>query len=114
VAALLLFYLNKVVEYFTPVVDVQYRTLQPLSLLIHHAMLDAISRGCRWWNWGGTWAEQEGVYRFKKRWGTNDYPYKYFTSVYDPTVLSLPPRQLLHEYPYFYVFPFAAAISDAA
>ena len=79
VSALLLFYYKDMVEYFIPATDSQYRSRQPLSHLIIRAMQDAVcERSCSIWNWGGTWLTQEGVYRFKSRWGAIDKRYKYY------------------------------------
>lgn len=52
IAALLIFYFNKTVEYFTPVVVENYRSYQALSLVIYEAMKDAVKDGYEWWNWG--------------------------------------------------------------
>ena len=41
IAALLLFYFSNTVEYFVPVIVEQYRSIQPLSLIIFDAMQDA-------------------------------------------------------------------------
>ncbi len=106
VAALLVFYFNKTVEYFTPVVVQEFRALQPLSLLIFEAMKDAIQLNFTWWNWGGTWLTQDGVYHFKSRWGTLDFPYYYFTKIYDTTIIHHTKDYFLNTYPYFYVLPF--------
>jgi hypothetical protein len=106
VAALLLFYFNKTVEYFTPVVVEKFRTLQPLSLLVYEAMLDSVQKGFEWWNWGGTWKAQDGVYMFKKKWGTIDRPYYYFIRNYDESLLNLTKEVLLLEYQFFYALPF--------
>ena len=106
VAGLLLFYFNKTVEYFTPVIKAEYRNIQPLSLLIYEAMEDSLMQGYRYWNWGGTWVTQDGVYRFKKRWGTQDHPYYYYTRVYNDSMFRLSKEELLKEYPDFYVVPF--------
>jgi len=106
IAALLLFYYRKTVEYFTPVILKEFRNLQPLSLLIFEAMKDALENGYEWWNWGGTAIDAEGVYRFKKRWGTRDLPYYYYTRIHDKKILTLSKQQLLKEYSYFYVVPF--------
>lgn len=106
IAAVLLFYFNKVVEYFTPVISEEFREMQPLSFLIFEAMKDAVLHGYTWWNWGGTWLSQDGVYHFKKRWGTTDHPYYYYTNVYDPEILKYSKEKLLKEYPNFYVVPF--------
>lgn len=45
VAALLLLYFNRTVEYFAPVIEHEYRSRQPLSFLIWQGMLDAVHRG---------------------------------------------------------------------
>ncbi len=108
VAAMLLFYFDRYVEYFTPVVVKEYRTYQSLSLLIYRAMVDAVLNGKSYWNWGGTWKEQAGVYRFKKSWGAIDFPYQYFTNIYDESILNKTKNELLCAHPYFYVLPFSA------
>ena len=81
ISALLLFYFNGTVEYFMPVVDFEYKNLQPLSLIICKAMIDSIEIGFKKWNWGGTWKEQSGVYRFKSRFGAKDFKYSYLINV---------------------------------
>lgn len=106
VAALLLFYFNQTVEYFTPVIVEQYRSSQPLSLLIYRAMSDAVTQGLEWWNWGGTWHTQDGVYKFKQSWGAIDMPYRYFTNVMDLSILTWDKNLILSTFPYFYVVPF--------
>ncbi|MFX0196987.1 MAG: peptidoglycan bridge formation glycyltransferase FemA/FemB family protein [Candidatus Hodarchaeota archaeon] len=111
IAAVLLFYFNKTVEYFTPVVVERFRTFQPLSLIIYEAMQDAVRNGYKWWNWGGTWKSQIGVYRFKKKWGTEDRLYFYYTKIYNEEILHYSREQLLKEFSYFYVVPFNNLIS---
>jgi len=106
IAALLLFYFNKTVEYFTPAVVDEARSLQPTALIIFEAMKDAVNAGYRYWNWGGTWLSQTGVYDFKKRWGAVDYLYQYFIKILDNRILQSSKRELLNEYPGFYVLPF--------
>lgn len=108
IAALLLFYYNKTVEYFTPAVVEEFRNLQPTALIIYEAMLDAISNGYKNWNWGGTWLSQGGVYDFKKKWGTTDHRYFYYTQIADQKIYYLSKEILLKEYPYFFVIPFNA------
>lgn len=114
ISALLVLYHNCVAEYYIPATSSDHRALQPMSLLIFEAMGEAVRRGCQWWNWGGTWASQSGVYQFKSRWGTNDYPYYYFTRVYDPRILNNRSQDLLTEYPYFYVAPYASLQKSVA
>lgn len=108
IAALLVFYFNGTAEYFTPVIISEHRNTQALALVIYEAMKDAVSRkGCKNWNWGGTWLSQGGVYDFKKRWGTNDYPYYYYTKLFNEGVRSSSKEALLKDYPGFFVLPFS-------
>lgn len=106
-AALLAFYYGNSVEYYTPVIDKEFRNDQVLSAIIFQAMRDAALAGRFYWNWGGTWITQESVYHFKKRWGTVDLPYYYFTKIYDLSLLELNMPEILSHFPYFYAFPFA-------
>ena len=110
VAALLLFYFKDTVEYFVPATLEDYRNQQPSSLLIFRAMCDAVvERAAKHWNWGGTWLSQEGVYQFKSRWGTKDFPYRYHIKTYENYELlrNIPKDEFFTHYPWFYVLPFA-------
>lgn len=107
IAGLLLFYFNRTVEYFTPVVMPEYRPLQPLSRIIWEAMRAAAGRGFKYWNWGGTWASQTTLYSFKQRFGAIDRPYTYYTRIFNQQILSASPAMLLEQYPYFFVAPYS-------
>jgi len=108
IAALLVFFYNCTTEYFTPAVHEDYRVFQPMSLLVFEAMQEAARRGCFFWNWGGTWLTQKGVYHFKSRWGTQDRRYFYYIREYDQSnpLRTLSSQELISAYPYFYVLPF--------
>jgi hypothetical protein len=108
IAALLVFFYNRVAEYYIPATDEGARLYQPMSLLVYEAMQEAIRRGCLYWNWGGTWLSMSGVYNFKSRWGTTDYPYFYYVHVMDESILLKSKQVLLKEYPYFYIVPFVS------
>ncbi len=110
IAALLLMYFSRTVDYVTPAIVAEYRSHQPLNLLIFNAMKDAAEKGFFYWNWGGTiLPSQEGVYHFKKRWGSQECQYYYYVRSYRDIsdILSLSEETLLSEYPYFYVLPFS-------
>jgi hypothetical protein len=94
-------------EYFIPVSDEEFRSDQVLSAIILKAMTDAAVAGVRYWNWGGTWSSQEGVYRFKSRWGAKDYPYQYHGRVFDPELFGMSPERIRRQFPNFYVRPFS-------
>ncbi len=107
IGALLLFYYNQTVEYFTPAVVSRYRSYQPNSLMIYQAMIDAAQKGYKWWNWGGTWLTQEGVYRFKRKFGAVDKEYRYFIKINNSNIYNSTKEELLKEYENFYVIPFS-------
>lgn len=109
VAALLLLHYNRTVEYFTPVIDHDFRPLQPLSFLIWHGMLDAISRGFRWWNWGGTWSTQVSLHHFKAGWGALDRPYTYLINTTEDSRqrMRASRRSLAERFHSYYTFPYA-------
>ena len=106
VAALLLFYFNRTVEYYIPAIIKEYRSIQPLSLLIFEAMKDAAKKGYFHWNWGGNHLDQEGVQRFKKQWNALDVPYHYYIKVYDNSLFSCSEELIKKEFPYCYLLPF--------
>lgn len=106
VAALLTLYGFGIAEYFTPVTVAQARSLEPMAAILKEAMLAAAARGMHQWNWGGTWATQDGVYRFKKKWGAQERPYRYSIHVRNRDLLERTPQYLLQTYPGFYVLPF--------
>ncbi|WP_029896183.1 GNAT family N-acetyltransferase [Desulfohalovibrio reitneri] len=107
-AGLLVLSHGRVAEYFMPCVAAEHRSAQPLSPLIHRAMTDAALEGRAYWNWGGTWTSQTGVYRFKRKWGARDMPYAYSTWLLERTepLLHLAPQEIQRAYPWFFVVPF--------
>jgi lipid II:glycine glycyltransferase (peptidoglycan interpeptide bridge formation enzyme) len=107
-AYLLLLYSGDTVEYFTPAIVDEFRSEQPLTALIVEAMTDAAASGYRRWNWGGTWFSQEGVYRFKSRFGARDFPYRYQVGVRDMGLLRESKEHLAAAFPYFFVVPYSA------
>lgn len=106
IGALLLFYYNETVEYFTPAAVSEYRNVQALPLIIYQAMIDANQNAYKWWNWGGTWLTQDGVYKFKNKFGAIDKEYKYFIKINNQDIYNSSKEELLSEYDNFYVIPF--------
>lgn len=106
VAGLLVFYFKDWVEYFMPATHPDYRVDQPMSGLVLLAMEDAVQRGFRKWNWGGTWATQRGVYRFKRGFGAIDCPYRYFTQLSEASYgQENNLMRLRRDFPFFYIAP---------
>jgi CelD/BcsL family acetyltransferase involved in cellulose biosynthesis len=107
IAALLLFYFNRTVEYYTPASDPEARSFQPLGAVLLDAMSAAARRGFTRWNWGGTWQSQGGVYRFKKKWGAVEKEYLYYTVLRDESLFGWSPAEITATYPGFFVLPFS-------
>lgn len=107
VSGLLLFYFNRTVEYFTPVTVSSERENQPMALILARAMVDAARAGFSRWNWGGTWVGQEGVWRFKRKWGATEHRYHYLVQLNIAEIVTRPRTDLLRAYPGFFVVPFA-------
>lgn len=112
VAGLLVFYFGGTVEYFTPAVHHDHRSDQPLALLLVEAMVTATRRGCRRWNWGGTWTSQDGVFRFKRKWGARDRRYRYYVQLNDESLLETSTDELQARFGHFYIVPFSALRSS--
>jgi hypothetical protein len=116
VSALLVFFNNRTAEYYMPATLASHRSLQPNSLLVFEAMKHATSREFCYWNFGGTWPSQHGVYQFKNRWGARDRPYDYLVGIHGDMerIRSMEPSELTEMYPSFYVVPFADYRESAA
>lgn len=111
IAYLLNFYCGDTVEYYMPAIDKAYRSFQPLSLLIHEAIEDAVADGFRYWNFGGTWPTQDSLRHFKSRWGSKEIEYCYFTYVFDQSVHNISIDTLQKSYAYFFVRPFQPMVN---
>ena len=106
VAALLLLLYKDTIEYFVPVTLEGFRNFQPMAAIIYQAMQDYTYQGYKWWNWGGTWKTQKGVYRFKKKWAAQDFKYYYYCQINNLELMNIPQQSLLSEYEGFYIMPF--------
>jgi hypothetical protein len=85
-----------------------------MSLILLHAMLEAARRGFTTWNWGGTHIGQDGIYRFKRKWGARESRYRYFIQINDKSLLDSTAEELQERFPHFYVVPFSALRSTMA
>jgi hypothetical protein len=113
-AGLLVLYFDRVVEYFTPAIEHDHRSDQPLSLILLRAMVHAIDRAHRVWNWGGTQTTQHGVFRFKRKWGARQSRYRYFIQINDKSLLDSNAEEIQERFPHFYVVPFSVLRSTMA
>ena len=92
--------------YYTPVISINQRHLQALSLIIYEAMKLNQRAGRVIWNWGSNGNSLDSVYRFKKGWLASDYPYNYFIKSNIEWFTELDKKEILREYNGFYLFPF--------
>lgn len=69
-------------------------------------MKDAIKQEYKYWNWGGTWLTQNGVYQFKKKWGAVERIYNYSTIVNNQTIFNEEKEIFDEKYYGFYIFNF--------
>lgn len=106
-AMLLIFYYKDYCEYFTPVIDKNFRYQQPLSAIIFNAMCEASKHNYSFWNWGGTWKSQKSVHFFKKRWGAEDLLYYYYNIIFDKKYVFDNMNDIIKETKYFYVIPYS-------
>ncbi len=106
IAGLLCLYHHKTVEYFVPAIVEAHRSVQPLSLLIFEAMKDAMIDGYMYWNWGGTSASAESVFRFKDSWGTVNREYFYYTNVLNEDVYKLSQIDIEKNMEYFFLIDY--------
>lgn len=107
-AALLVFSIGAAAEYYTPAVVHEHRSGQPLAAILARAIVDAAAGGKAWFNFGGTWLTQDGVRRFKRKWGARAVSYRYFTKVNDRSLLAETPAGLRAQFGDFYVAPYSA------
>jgi hypothetical protein len=106
IAALLTFEAATTVEYVMPVVLEAARPLQPTALILATAMAGSAARGMTRWNWGGTWLSQDGVYRFKKKWGAIERRYRYYITLREPSLRQRTAAELSAAYPWYFTVPF--------
>ncbi len=108
IAALLVWHAPQTVSYYLPCTDPEFRTLQPGSLLIDHAVREAARKGLKYWNWERSPEKMSGVYHFKKKWGSEE---AFYDVVVVPTgnVAALREAgadEVARRFPFFFVYPF--------
>jgi len=109
VAAMLLFFFNKTVEYITPVIKRDFRSLQPLSFLIWSGLVQAVQEGYTRWNWGGTWITQQSLHHFKAGWGARDFPYTYLVHVKPEALgkIQKDAKNYQDQFSFYYLIPYS-------
>lgn len=108
IGGLIMIWSPSVASYYLPCAMNEYRTLQPNTLLINHALKEAIERGIKIWNWESSPSKDSGVYKFKKKWGTMDGGYKIYVKPFRERQFytNLGQKNIMREFPYYFIYPF--------
>lgn len=103
------FSFNGIAEYHTVCLNDEHRSSGVLNKLIIDKMVEYGQNGIRCFNFGGTWASQTGVRKFKESFGAVAVPYWYFTRFFRDAsrVKAMAPEEVLDAYPNTYVIPFS-------
>lgn len=97
------------VSYYLPCSKREYRTLQPGTLAIAHAMQHAAAHRRRLWNWESTSEHSTGVAHFKNKWGSSRAQYEILIlPLQGPAAFQgITPEQLASEFPFYFVYPYS-------
>lgn len=108
IGALIMIYSPITASYYLPCSIHEFRSSQPTSLLIHHAMVESQKRGLKFWNWESSPSRDSGVFKFKKKWGSQDGTYSIFVLPRRPKEdFAAWGRQGISDaFPFFFVYPF--------
>lgn len=106
ISYILVFYFKNFTEYYMPAYEPQYIHLQGTSFLIWKSMLDCLTRGIRFYNFGGTWKNQKNLYLFKRGWAAKDFFYSYYIYCDLPKIQEIGLNKILLKYKNFYVCPY--------
>lgn len=98
---------GEVIDALMPAMRMEAAPLAPNYLLAAHTIRWARGRGLRYYNWEPS-PPSGGVARFKRQWGSADFPYHYLTRVTGDAaaILSATPAEISRHYPWHYVVPF--------
>lgn len=108
IGGLIMIWSKSVASYYLPCALNKFRTLQPNTLLINHALNDAVERNMKIWNWESSPSKESGVYKFKKKWGSTDEAYKVYirpnkkSDFYE----NLGSKIISEHFPNYFVYPF--------
>ncbi len=106
IAYVLVFYYKNFAEYYLPVYDPEYFSLQPTSYLIWQSIKKSIENNIEYYNFGGTWKNQKELYLFKRGWDADDLYYNYYIFRDIEKIREIGIENIAKKYEYFYISPF--------
>lgn len=98
----------EVCDVFAISMDSQFADLAPNYLAIEASLLEMARRGLKIMNWQSSPRRRDGVYKFKRQWGSVEHLYYFVTRTYRPDheILALGREGCKAGYPGHYVVPF--------
>jgi lipid II:glycine glycyltransferase (peptidoglycan interpeptide bridge formation enzyme) len=105
-AFVLVFYYKEFAEYYMPAYDAEFLNLQSPSILIWSTMKNALKRNVKFYNFGGTWKNQDSLYLFKRSWGAKDFNYNYYIFRDIDRIVEAGIENLVKKFEYYYICPY--------
>lgn len=106
IAYLLVFYSYPFTEYYMPAYDSELKHMQGPSLLIWESIKTSIRKKMNYYNFGGTWKNQDELYLFKRGWNATDFPYNYYIYGDLARARKIGLNEIKNQYQNFYVFSY--------
>jgi len=97
-----------IAEYYESWFDDAFSKINPTSLCVDAAIRFAIESGCNMWNWEASPKRGDGVYEFKRKWGSRDIDYKLLTRKFGAIERwrQMGRQELAKRYPWYFVAPY--------
>lgn len=101
-ASCLFFKIENTVEYWTPVINEKGKAVNALQGLIYFLNIYMKENNLKYLNFGGTWPNQQDLYRFKSRFGSIEFKYNYYNYVNNNLKKKFNLSSLMKKNPFFY------------
>jgi len=108
IGGVLLFFFGKTAEYYESWYDVEYNSLQAVSLCVDAGIQQAQSEGLALWNWEASPKRGDPVYEFKRKWGSVDADFHFYTRIFGSLDgwRAMGREKLALAYPWYFVMPY--------
>ncbi|WP_096704573.1 GNAT family N-acetyltransferase [Magnetospirillum sp. 15-1] len=110
-----LFVHNRIVgDVFIMSMDSDFADAGTNYFLVEQGLLEFHRRGVKIMNWQSSSSRASGVYAFKKQWGSEEYPYRFYTRIFRDVSFfrDMGSVQMARFYPGHYVVPFGLFDED--
>jgi len=98
-----------IIDYNISAFDSKYRELYATTAILNAYLLDCSIHGVRYFNWQSSPGRSSGTYKYKARWGGQEYVHYYLSKALAPieTITAIPLEKLKRELPFCYVLPYS-------